>query len=293
MNSLRNHLRRTNRRVSASVILTLGLVLVLTLAACATSADEAEQEAVERVKKEYEVGRAAFAKLAGKYGVVRDEEATIYLNKLLKSLGLFVERQEIEYSVAILATKEVNAYALPGGFIFVTAGLVKQIEEPGELAGILAHELGHLNMMHILENVEIQVEYSFLETLARLLSGSRQVITNAIGQINDKIEERLFIEGYANDDEYEADAYAVNLLQSLNISAEPYYDYLRRLMEEADEDEMAALDRTHPPLTERLARITPILREDGPEPLEETTEFRKFLDRAQAIEIAEASTSEQ
>jgi predicted Zn-dependent protease len=258
----------------------------LLLPGCATTSDSAEdpEEAVERVRKENEVGEAALAKLAGAYGVVRQDEATRYLNLMLKSLALYVERQELQYNAGILATEQVNAFALPGGFVLVNLGTLRQIRTPGELAGILAHELGHVNHKHILENVTIEVEQSFAETLARLLSGSRQVITSAMGQINEQIEERLFIEGYASEDEFEADRYAVELLQAVGLSARPYYEYLQRLSAEQDAHYMENLDQTHPSVSQRLDRIKPLLRDDLPD-LPVTPEFTEFMSIIQSVEL--------
>lgn len=262
----------------------LALAAVLAVASCASTRQSSEPaeaaeataaESVDHVRKEMEVGEAALAKIAGRYGVVRHEEATEYLNKMLQSLALVVERQELDYVGGILATEQVNAFALPGGIILVNLGTLKQIENPSELAGILAHELGHINKKHILDSVSIEVERSFAETLARLLSGSRQVITSAMGQINQKIEERLFLEGYAADDEYEADAYAVTLLESLGLSADPYLEYLRRLESRRTAEYMENLDATHPPLSERIERVES-LRTTGLRVLPNTPEFEQF-----------------
>ncbi len=237
------------------------------------------------VAKEEEVGEAAFAKLAGQFGVVQDAEATEYLNKYLQSLALFVERQELNYYAAILDTDQVNAYALPGGYIFVTLGTLKRVESPGELAGILAHELGHIQHKHILDNVSIEVEYSAVETLARLLAGGRQIVNTAMAQINDAIEERLFLEGYNVDDEYEADAYAVTYLETLGISANPYQSFLTRLSGETSEA-MENLGATHPPLEERLKRMEAVRSTDGAlRVLEATPEFDQFRQRIQSIQV--------
>ena len=135
------------RRLFSRYLFLLVLISLSVFFSCTTTEDvelTVEQEKIlEFAEKEIEVGRAVFAKLAGKYGIVRNEAATKYLNKLGKSLALYTERQELEYFFAILNTEEINGYALPGGYILITLGALKQIKEPGALAGILAHELGH------------------------------------------------------------------------------------------------------------------------------------------------------
>lgn len=265
------------------------LLILLVLSGCAGTPDSTTEDpsrmSLAEVAKEEEVGEAAFAKLAGQFGVVQDAESTEYLNKYLQSLALFVERQELAYHLAILDTEQVNAYALPGGYIFVTLGTLQRIETPGELAGILAHELGHIQYKHILDNVNIEVDYSAIETLARVLAGGRQIVNTAMAQINDAIEERLFLEGYNVEDEYDADAYAVTYLENLGISADPYHKFLVRLSEDSSQA-MENLGATHPPLAERLQRIDEIQSPDAAlQQLEATDEFTKFRDRIRSTRV--------
>lgn len=248
------------------MLLILAVLSSLIITSC-KSADESrrrreQDELSEFVEKEREIGRAVFAKLAGKFGVWHNQEATEYLNKLGKSVALYSQRQELEYFFAILDTEQINAYALPGGYILISKGAIKSINNKGELLGILAHELGHIDKKHVLEGVNIQVKMNFFESLARILAGPRQVITAVVGQVTDKIEETLFIQGLAADDEFEADQYAVELLQSLGISAVDYYNYLQRLSKNPYAAELAELGKTHPDIKDRIEKIEKILNKE-------------------------------
>ena len=275
----------TARRFPTSLAY-VSLVALLVLGACASqpAISTTPAEDPETVQKEIEVGKASLAKISGKYGIVRDQEATIYLNKYLKSLALYAERQGLVYSSLILANDQVNAYSLPGGYVLVTLGALKGIQGPGELAGILAHELGHINKKHILNHVKIEVRYSAFETLARVLAGSRQIITDSVNQINEKIEERLFLEGYAQAEEFEADAYALRLLQSLGMSAEPFLRYLTRLEGVDGQASMENLDKTHPPLAKRIEAMRALLRPGLAEPVV-TKEFTGFIETIATVEV--------
>lgn len=268
------------------------ILAVILSAACATDTAvedrpptpvAGDEELVAAVTREVEVGKSALAKLAGQYGLVQDAEATAYLNRFVASVGLFVERQELTFRAGILATEQVNAFALPGGYVLFTLGVLRQADNPTVLAGVVAHELGHTDLRHILEQVEIEVEYNLIETLARLLAGPRQIITQAVDEINDQIQDRLFLEGYAMEDEYDADEYAVRLLQGLGISAAPYRDYLASLRDEAS-TRLDNLDQTHPPLDERVRRMDGLLVE-GLEPLPMTDDFMEFRRRILEIEL--------
>lgn len=250
--------------------------LCATLGGCQTTPSAvANAGASEALAKEIEVGKAALAKLTGTYGLWQNREATNYLNLYIKALATYVERQELPYQVAILDTDQINAYSLPGGYILITRGALKAVETPGALAGILAHELGHINKSHLANAVKIRVQYSTLESLARFLAGSRQLITATMNQINDQIQEKLFLEGFSADLEFDADAYAVDLLQAAGIDAQDYVDYLASLQHDVDTSALSDIDRTHPPLSTRLDRLQPHL-EVGLPPLIPTQGFQEF-----------------
>lgn len=244
---------------------------------------EQQKKVLAEAEKEREIGKAAFAKLAGKYGVWKGEEVTAYLNQFGKSLSLYCERQEFPYFYAILDTEMVNAYSLPGGYILVTLGALKAVETPGELAGIICHELGHCNKRHITNNVKIETKFNFFEILARFIAGPRQIVTTMANQISEKIEERLFLEGFDAETEYEADEYARELLESLNINASDYVRYLNRLKEKSEKENMQELDRTHPDIGERTARLEERL-DRNLRVLPVTPLFSEFLAEVQKIE---------
>lgn len=263
------------------------LLSLFSVVSCATTKGsvitEEQKQTLEIAEKEKEIGDAAFAKLAGKYGVLRDEALTAYLNKFGKSIALYCERQEFDYFFAILDTDTVNAYSLPGGYVLITKGALKALQTPGELAGVIAHELGHINKFHITNNVKIETKMNFFEILARFIAGPRQVISTMAAQVSDKIEEKLFIEGFDSDTEFEADEYAGDLLTALNVNVSDYVAYLQRLEAKNGEEIMQELDRTHPPMSERLTKLE-VFRSDDVRVLPAGENFNNFMNHLTSIE---------
>ena len=263
------------------------LLCLFSVVSCATTKGsvitEEQKQTLEIAEKEKEIGDAAFAKLAGKYGVLRDEALTAYLNKFGKSIALYCERQEFDYFFAILDTDTVNAYSLPGGYVLITKGALKALQTPGELAGVIAHELGHINKFHITNNVKIETKMNFFEVLARFIAGPRQVISTMAAQVSDKIEEKLFIEGFDSDTEFEADEYAGQMLLSLDINTSDYIAYLQRLEANTDDESMQELDRTHPPMSERLAKLE-AFRSDDVRVLPVSENFSNFINQLNSLE---------
>ena len=123
-------------KINLHVYIVAGCVAAALFSSCAGTGGAVQSETYrETVQKEIEVGRAALSKIAGTYGILRDDDATAYLNKFLQSLALYTERQELEYFAGILETDQVNAYSLPGGYVLVTLGALKTLDSPGALAG--------------------------------------------------------------------------------------------------------------------------------------------------------------
>jgi Zn-dependent protease with chaperone function len=92
---------------------------------------------------EKKVGAEAAAEAEKQYKVVADDAKVKSLNEMVNRLARTSDRPEVVYAVKILDTDEVNAFALPGGFVYVTKGLLKDVQSDDELAGVLAHEIAH------------------------------------------------------------------------------------------------------------------------------------------------------
>lgn len=267
--------------ISKKVFILLRILLLIFIInlSCKSFNEYKRNQEIEKQKditeKEIEIGKSVFAKLAGKYGIIKNKEATEYLNKIGKSLALYCERQDIEYFFAILNSESINAYALPGGYILISIGTLKSVNNEAELLGIISHELGHINKKHILKNVKIEVKPNFFEILARFLAGPRNVVTIAMNQITNKIEESLFIKGLDKEDEYEADSYAVNLLNLWNIEQKSYLDFLKRLSNREDTKKLEELYKTHPDFKSRIDKLENIINKDLPSK-KDSEEFKKF-----------------
>lgn len=95
------------------------------------------------------VGRRESVSIIGSYGgVYSDRQAEIYLAHMVGRLLTAADQPDMRYTVTILDSPEVNAFALPGGFIFVTRGILALANDASELAAILAHEIGHVVLRH-------------------------------------------------------------------------------------------------------------------------------------------------
>ena len=127
---------------------------------------ESGQKLVDAAKpwpypEERATGRVLAAKVAASFGGVwrgnpHAEAWNKYVNKIGRGLVPYCNRPDIKYRFAILNSEDINAYSCPGGYIYVTRGLLKALNNEAQLAGILGHEIGHVSQRHIEKEVKKQ-----------------------------------------------------------------------------------------------------------------------------------------
>ncbi len=222
-------------------------------------------------EQEYYIGRSVSAMILRDYRLLHDPVATRYLNMLGQALALASERPTLYhgYTFAILDTDEINAFATPGGHVFVSRGMLVLATAEDEVAAVLAHEIGHIAMRHGLGSIRTArvisaVQDGTFSMLERYTDRQVQELTSLFGDATADVFETLATRGYSGPTERQADSAAVAMLE--RIGYDPFA--LVRLLERTEAAQQAALDgtreprgfsRTHPP---PRSRISDLLRTD-------------------------------
>lgn len=206
------------------------------------------------VVAELRFGREIAARLLRHFPLYEDAALTRYVTLLGQSITRHGGRPELQYRFAVLDSDEVNAYAAPGGYIFVTRAAVAAAGDEAELAAVLAHEIAHVERRHIVEALHIRARDDGAHAgLALLLGGAGDSARIAFGQAVDRAVEILLSEGLQQADEFDADHGAAVLLSYAGYPATALARYLARLA--PAEATTTALHRTHPPLAARMAAL--------------------------------------
>jgi predicted Zn-dependent protease len=234
---------------------------------------------------EYYLGRAVGVSILGKYRPLRDQGLTAYLNTICAAITANSPRPDVfnGYHVLVLDSTELNAFATPGGHIFVCRGLVQAVASEDALAAILAHELAHVQLRHGIEmlgNEEIQLEQE-MSALARgaagraaQLSGRQNSPMVAFGNSVRDMAKALVESGYSQDQEFAADTYAVLLLAGAGYNPAGMLDVLQILM---NTRQTGGYLSTHPPARDRISRVQRILPQYR---VQDTSSFRANRYRA-------------
>lgn len=243
----------------------LALLLAFSLPATAYAADDqawrqrisvaAPEVTNDDVTEEIRFGREVAARLIGRFGLYSSDRLTKYVNLVGQSLAAYSNRPELKYHFAVLNTSEINAYAAPGGYIFITKGAIDKMQDESEIAGVIAHEMGHINGKHVVKELDIKAtDGSAVSGLARLIGGGTESARLAFSKAVDKAMDTLFTSGYKREDEIQADKGTVMLCAVAGYDPSGLVRYFERLSS-AKGRSTEVLDRTHPAYDTRIIQL--------------------------------------
>jgi beta-barrel assembly-enhancing protease len=194
------------------------MLLLLATLGCSVSEDQ-----------EVELGRRNAEQVDAQLPILRDAIASNYVQALGASIAGTTPRADLQWQFRIIDSREINAFALPGGFIYVNRGLIERAERLDELAGALAHEVGHVVLRHSVHQIEKQTKTGVaVELGCRLTNICNSDVARAAIQVGGAA---LFAR-YSRHDEAEADSEAVQLVIDAGIDPTGIPALFRRLLEE-------------------------------------------------------------
>lgn len=227
------------------ILLPVGLVAVPAAPASA---------ALISTEDEIEIGRQAAAEIEGEFGVVNDPVLNQYVSNIGLRVAAVSERRELPWTFRILNESDVNAISLPGGFIYVTRGMLSFLRSKDELAFVLSHEIGHVAKRH---HVQI-IERNFFSSIVVSLLFGRDATTAQIANF----ARFMMTRGFSREAEFEADRVGVLYAHRARFHAAAGLGFMERLRaaEGRDPSSFEVLFRTHPALADRIVRVRQHLR---------------------------------
>ncbi len=211
-------------------------------------------EADERI-----IGSHMAAALLGAAPLDKNEKTQRYVNRVGVYLASQSSRATLAWRFGVLDDDGYNAFAAPGGFIFITRGLLNDLQSEAELAGVLAHEITHVNKKHHLKAVQKNNRLGALTDVVGAL-GERRMADSGHGQLKADVAKKLlnaskelYARGLDKDDEFQADEKAISLMSNAGYDPYAFYAVLQRLeSRSADDTNFALMFKTHPRAQERL-----------------------------------------
>ncbi len=201
--------------------------------------------------EEIAIGRQIAGNLLGASPLVKDAKLQKYVNQVGEWVASQSERPDLPWHFGVIQSDDVNAFAAPGGYIFVTQGLYRLLDNEADLAGVLAHEIGHVIRKHHLK---------LLQQGKLLEAGSKALSKQAGG--NDKVQQligsgaEIVARSLDKDAEFEADRIGVVLATRAGYDPYGLPGVLQQIGHFAKDDgNVALLFKTHPLPDDRLAHL--------------------------------------
>jgi predicted Zn-dependent protease len=179
---------------------TLLLILSLALSACATNPVTGESDFVlVSESDEIKQGRSYHQQIIAQYGVYEDPTLQQYVNSIGQELAAKSHRAHLKFTFTVLDSPEINAFALPGGYIYITRGIMAYLDSKAELAGVIGHEIGHVTARHSVRQQSGQKASDLLSVLISATTG-----VSGLGDLSNQLSTGI-LRGYGREHELEAD----------------------------------------------------------------------------------------
>lgn len=209
-------------------------------------------------EEEIAIGKQVSGNLLGASPLVKDDKLQKYVNNVGRWLASQSERPDLPWHFAVIESRDINAFAAPGGYVFVTRGLYQTLQNEAALAGVLAHEIGHVIRKH---HLKILQQSSWVD-----LGG--QALARQVGN-NDKVQQligsgaEIMSRSLDKDAEFEADSISIVLTTRAGYDPFSFIEVLQGISNIAKEDNsVAMLFKTHPHPDLRLDRLNMAMASD-------------------------------
>lgn len=247
-----NRLRLKTNNFIISVL--IPALIPILLSACVTiynPATQRKETLLIDTEGEVALGRDMDTEIQNKFEILKDPQMQYRLNYIGGKVAGFSDRQDLIYHFKIVNDKELNAFAIPGGFIYVNSGLMS-ISTDDELACVLGHEIGHVACRHSVKRLQTILGYQIILDIALGISG-RYAIAKAID-----IVFNLVSLGYSRQDELLADKLSVRYAERSSFNPYGMVTFLEKLKKDAENKGHGfniVFLSSHPPIPERIKNV--------------------------------------
>lgn len=233
------------------------------IASCAVNPVTGERQlSLYSEQDEIAIGKQTDVQIRNQYGIYNDPALNEYVARVGASLGPYTHRSHLEYHFAVLDSPVVNAFAVPGGYVYVTRGILALMRSEAELAVVLGHEMGHVNARHSIHRMSEQTLFGLGLAVGSSLNRTVADIAGIAG-----VGIQLLFLKYSRDDERQADQLGVEYSRKGSYNPGEmigFFTSLEKMGDLSGSHSIPGFLSTHPLTSERIQNTKDMLIEsDG------------------------------
>ena len=257
----------------------------MTLPACAVLAALASACAVS-TQQEVQMGEGYAQQISQQLPLVKDPEVVRYINVLGDSLAKVADDRSLTWHFEIVDSREVNAFAVPGGYVYVNRGLIERAQTMNQVATVVGHEIGHVVKRHSIKQMQKAQGANMGMSLVCILT---RVCDNGLGQTALNVGGGALFAKFSRNDETEADVEGIKFAVAAGIDPRGLPAMFRILLDErkARPEGVDAWFLSHPLEEERIAATNALLQQYPVAKLDkltaDTPNFQAFRKRLLAL----------
>ena len=266
--------RRLYESVRVRMRFVTGLAAMIAVA-CTVSDDE-----------EKAIGQNAAAQVEREAPMVTDAAVSNYVTRLGTTLASRSDDRNRDWQFRIVDAEVVNAFALPGGFVYVNRGLIEQAGSASELAGVLGHEIGHVLLRHSAEQIEKAQKTNLGVSV---VCGLTNICSSDAARVAIDVGGAALFARFSRRDELQADSAAVGVLVRAGYHPQGIVSMFAKLLETREQrpDLVAGWFASHPLEEDRIAAVTRVIRStagaDARNLVKDDAAFHEFQARVHAL----------
>ncbi len=259
------------------------------ISSCATNPVTGEQDLILLSEdEESELGRNAHKNIMKSYTEFNNPELLKYISEIGEKLAEVSHRNQLVYHFTLLDSPQVNAFAIPGGYVYLTRGMLAYLGSEAELSGVIGHELGHITARHGVKQYSKNQITSILQTVFGILVGNRQLANLS------QLASVAILRGFGREAELEADRIGADYLAKLGYDPESLKNVIGVLKNQEEFDKILAKEEnrepyayhgvfsTHPDNDKRLQEVIKAAQKNiNPKKLSDNVE--KYLNKISGI----------
>jgi predicted Zn-dependent protease len=253
------------------------LFCIVALCACSVSQDQ-----------EVELGRQNAEEINAQLPIVTDPEISGYIQNLGNSIASKTSRSDLDWHFYVVNTKQINAFALPGGYVYVNRGLIESADRLDELTGTLGHEIGHVVERHSVKQMQKQEKTNVGLVAVCTLTN---ICHSGLGQAAIQVGGSALFAKYSRQDELQADSESVVNVSRAGYNPKGVSDLFQVLLKEREYQptKVEGWFASHPLEEARINRanhlIATLPEAQGKRFVDDAPEFHAFKDRVASLPV--------